>query len=375
MVKVERMDLNNKADKREFIQLVFQLYKDNPLWVPPIRTDAKAQLNPEKHPFYEHSEAAFFLARRNGEVVGRIASIENKPYNQYHNKKNAQFYFFECIEDFEVAEVLFEKAFEWSRGRGLTKIVGPKGLSAFDGYGILIEGYEHRPAMTMMNYNPPYYREFVERLGFSKEVDFVSCYLSPDKYVLPERIHRIAERAKKHGHLEVLRFKSKKELLSWAPKIGQTYNKSFINNWEYYPLTDKELDFAIGDALSVADPRLIKIILHEGEVVGFLLAFPDASAAIQRCKGRLFPFGIIDILIEFKRTDWVVVNGAGILPEFQGRGGNALLYSELHKTITEFGFKHCDMTQVAESAVQMSHDLVNLGGVPYKRHRVYTHDL
>jgi GNAT superfamily N-acetyltransferase len=353
----------------------FKLYAGHPLWVPPIRVDIETRLNRNKHPFHEHSETEFFIAERNGEDVGRIAVIENKPYNQYHGKKQAQFYFFECVEDLEVAQALFEGAYEWARKRGLKQIVGPKGFGPLDGYGMLIEGYEFRPAMTMMNYNPPYYPDFIQQLGFEKEVDFVSCYLSATKFKLDERIHRIAERAARRSGLAVKRFKNKRELLQWAPRIGQTYNKTFINNWEYYPLTDREIDYVISEILTIANPKLIKIITHEDDVVGFLFAFPDVSAAIQRSKGRLFPFGILDMLVNMRRTEWVALNGAGVLPEYHGRGGNALLYSEMEKTVHEFGFRHADLTQVAESAVQMRHDLENLGGVPYKNHRVFIRDL
>jgi hypothetical protein len=173
----------------------------------------------------------------------------------------------------------------------------------------------------------------------------------------------------------VKRFRNKRELLKWASRIGKTYNDTFINNWEYYPLSQREIDYVVGEILAIADPRLIKIILHGEDVVGFLFGFADVSAAIQRSKGRLFPFGIIDILIDMKRTKWAALNGAGILPEFQGRGGNALLYSEMEKTIHEFGFKHADLTQVAESAVQMRHDLDSLGGEAYKNHRVFIREI
>jgi hypothetical protein len=371
MLNIEQIDTTSKRQTRDFINLPFELYRDQPLWVPPIRIDVATMLNRKKHPFYGHSDADFFLARRDGKSVGRIAAMENKPYNAYHATREAQFYLFECIEDFEVAQALFDTAFGWARERGLTDIVGPKGFGALDGYGMLVEGFEFRPAMTMMNYNPPYYPEFAEKLGFEKKVDFVSCYLSADKFHMPDRIHRIAERAAKRSGLQVHRFKNKRELVRWADRIGRTYNESFINNWEYYPLSDDEIEFLTDNLMTVADPKLIKIITHGERVVGFLFAFPDLSAAIQRSKGRLFPFGLIDLLIEFRRTKWVAINGVGILPEFKGRGGNALMYSEMEKTIREFGFRHADLTQVAESAVEMRRDLENVGGVPYKNHRVY----
>jgi GNAT superfamily N-acetyltransferase len=372
MLSVDPVDVGDRRDVGRFLHLPFRLYRGHPLWVPPIMIDAAAQLNPAKHPFYEHSEAAFFLARRADNDVGRIAVLNNRPFNQYHSHQDAQFYLFECIEDIEVAQALLERAFAWARGRGLDRMVGPKGFGALDGYGMLIEGFEFRPAMTMMNYNPPYYPAFMEELGFQKEVDFISCYLGANQFRLPERVHRIAERAAARSGLTVKRFKSRKELREWAGRIGRMYNHSFINNWEYYPLSDREIAFLTDNLLTVADPRLIKLITHGDEAVGFLFAFPDVSAAIQRSRGRLFPFGIIDLLLEFKRTKWVALNGAGILPEYQGRGGNALLYSEMEKTIRQARFVHADLTQVAETAVQMRRDLENIGGVPYKNHRVFS---
>src|SRR3990170_236349 len=375
MLSVDPVDVGDRGDVGRFLRLPFRLYQGHPLWVPPISIDAATQLNPEKHPFYEHSEAAFFIAQRGDEDVGRIAVLNNRPFNLYHDHHDAQFYLFECVDDIEVAGALFERGIAWAKARGLDRLVGPKGFGALDGYGMLVEGFEFRPAMTMMNYNPPYYPGFMEALGFRKEVDFVSCYLGATKFHLPERVHRIAERAAARSGLAVKRFRSKGELVAWAPRIGRAYNRAFINNWEYYPLSEREIRFLTNNLMSVADPRLIKIITHGEDVVGFVFAFPAVSAAIQRGKGRLLPWNILDLLIEFKRTKWVAINGAGILPEFQGRGGNALLYSELEKTIREAAFQHADLTQVAESAVQMRHDLENVGGVRYKNHRVFIRDL
>ena len=372
MLKIEHVDVKNKAQVNRFIQVPFRIYGDHPQWVPPIIMDIKAQMNPDKHPFYEHSQADFYLAVRDGRDVGRICALVNNNSNAYHHNKVAQFYFFECEDDLEAATALFEQVFEWARKRGLDKVVGPKGFGPLDGYGMVTMGYEHRQMMTMMNYNLPYLVDLVEAQGFTKEVDFLSCLLERDLFQLPERIHSIAARVQERGTLRVLRFQTKQDLKNWAKRIGKTYNDSFVNNWEYVPLTDREISFVLDNLLTVADPRLIKVIAHEDQAVGFLFGFPDVSAALQRNKGRLFPFGIFDLMRELKRTEWCALNGAGILPEFQGRGGNALLYSEMEKTFfEEFNFKHVDMTQVAESAVEMRQDLINLRGTPYKNHRVY----
>lgn len=376
MITIEQVDTNLKSQVSRFVDIPYRLYRDHPQWVPPLRMDVEMQLNRDKHPYYERSDADFFIAVKDGRDVGRIAALENRPYNDYHNVKQAQYYLFETEDDEEVVKKLFESVFAWARGRGLTQVIGPKGFSALDGYGLLIEGFKYRQPMTMLNYNYPYYVQHIENLGFSKEIDFISCYLSPDKFRLPERVHRIADRVQQRGKLRVKRFSSKKELKKWAPKIGRAYNQAFVNNWEYYPLSDNDINFVLENIIIIADPRLIKAITYEEDVVGFLFGFHDLSAALQRARGSLLPFGIIDLLfLEKRRTKWITLNGAGVLPEFQGRGGNALLYTEMEKTMREYNFEHADLTQVADTAVQMRRDLENVGGETNRNHRVYKRDI
>jgi hypothetical protein len=372
MLTIEKVDTGNKKQVKRFVELSYQIYADCPQWVPPLNIDAYNQLNRGKHPFHEHSDVDFFLAVRDGRDVGRIAAIENKPFNQYHKTRKADFYLFECENDLEAATALFNTAFDWAKARGLDTLIGPKGFGPLDGYGILTFGQEHRQTMTMLTYNHSYYQQLLEAQGFEKEVEFVSCYLPADKFKIPERVQKIAERVMQRGHLEVKRFKNKKEMLKWADRIGQAYNHAFVNNWEYYPLTKREVDFVVENIMTVADHRLIKVIVNGEDVVGFLFAFPDVSAALQRARGKLFPFGLLDLLLEMRRTQTVAVNGMGILPEFQGHGGNALLYYAMGRTLLEFQqFVHVEMTQVAESTEQMRADLKNLNGVEYKNNRVY----
>ena len=372
MLNVEKVDTENKKQVKRFVELPQRIYANCAQWVPPLNVDAYNQLNRKKHPFHEHSDVEFFLAVRDGHDVGRIAVIENKPFNTYHKTRKADFYLFECENDLEAATTLFNTAFEWAKARELDVVIGPKGFGPLDGYGLLTFGHEHRQTMTMLNYNYAYYQQLVEAQGFEKEVDFVSCYLPADQFKIPERVEKIAERVMQRGHLEVKKFKNKKELLSWADRIGTAYNNAFVNNWEYYPLSQREIDFVVENILTIADHRLMKIITHGDDVVGFLFAFYDVSAALQRAKGKLFPFGLLDILMEMRRTKTVSVNGMGILPQFQGHGGNALLYYAMGKTLLEFQqFVHVEMTQVAETTEQMRADLKNLNGIEYKNNRVY----
>lgn len=375
MISIEQLDTTSRKQRKEFVNFHYELYKGCPQWVPPFRADIDVMMNRDKHPFYEHSDADFFLAKRDGKVVGRIAVLENKPFNKYHEKNEAQFYLFDSIDDKEVFEILFETAFEWGRKRGLTSLVGAKGFSPFNGYGILAEGFEHRQMMTMMNYNYPYYPQYLEEMGFTMAVDFVSTYIPRASAVLPEKVNLVAERLIERKKFKVKEFKSKKELISWADPIGEAYNDTFVNNWEYYPLTKNEISFAMKDILMVAVPDLMKIITYEDQVIGFLLAFPDVSKALQRYNGYLTPWGILDMLLEMKRTKWVSLNGVGVLPEYHGRGGNALLYYEMAKIIRDYGFDHIEETQMADTAVMVRKDMITLGAEIYKRHRVYKIDI
>jgi len=375
MITIHQIDTSNKKEVNDFVKFPFQIYEGVEQWVPPILADIKTMMNKNKHPFYEHSDAEFFIAKNNGDMIGRMALLENTAYNRYHNKKQASFYLFECIDDPEVAVKLFERAFDWVKGRKLNYLLGPKGFSPFDGYGFLVEGFDKRQMMTMMNYNLPNYPKFAEMNGFSKVVDWVSCYAYIPDFVVPQKVSNIAKRVLERGSFKVQRFKNKRELRKWAWRIGQAYNRSFVNNWEYYPLTDREIQFVLDNIMVVAVPDLIKVITYKDEIIGFLLAFPDISAALQKYKGQLTPAALLGYLRELKRTNWISFNGVGVLPEYHGRGGNALLFNEIYKSANQFHYEHGELTQIAETAKEMRKDLENLGVLPYKNHRIYGREI
>jgi len=375
MLTVKKVDLDSKSEVKQFVQFQYDLYKDCPQFCPPFRADITLMMNKKKHPFYEHSDGEFFIAERDGRIVGRIAVFVNTLFNEYHKVKKGQFYFFDSIDDQEVANELFSNAFNYCRQQGIEQLVGPKGLSAFDGYGILYKGFEHHQMMTMMNYNYSYYPKLLESIGFEKEVDFASCYLTKDSFVLPEKIREVARRVIERGKFKILEFKNKAQIRAMADEIGAAYNNTFINNWEYYPMTKGEIKLLASNLIDVINPRLIKIITYDTKIVGFLVAFPDITKALQRHNGRITPFALVDILFSLKNTDWVSLNGAGVLPEYHGRGGNALLYYEMEKTLKDVGFTYWELTQVAETAVQMRKDLTTAGGDFYKTHRVYRKQL
>jgi hypothetical protein len=226
-----------------------------------------------------------------------------------------------------------------------------------------------------MNYNFPYYQKLFDGMGFHKENDFVSCYVSRTNFTIPEKMREVSRRVEERGKFKVVNFNSRNEMLKWAKKIGEAYNKTFVNNWEYYPLTEREIKFTIDNVLMVAVPNLIKIITYNDEVVGFMFAFPDISAAMKRQGGRLTPWALVDFMLELRKAKFVSLNGVGVLPEYHGRGGNTLLYREMEKVLVESRFEEGELTQMADTAVQVRKDVVTAGARVWKVHRIYAIDL
>lgn len=368
-MQVRKLDASKRRDVNEFIRVPYPLYRDNAQWVPPIIPELKAVLNKKKYPFYEHSDADFFVVEDGGKAVARVAVLDNRLCNRHHGRKDAFFYYFDSVDDTEVARLLFDAAFDWARRRGLTSMVGPKGFLQGDGMGLLVEGFEHRPAVGIP-YNHAYYERLVRSVGFEKETDFLSGYL-PGDYELPQRLFDIAERVKERRGYHIKSFSSSKELREWVPRIGKVYNDSFVENWEYCPVTDAEMKAIADRLLAIAHPRTIKLVIKGDDVIGFAFGFFDISAAIQKTGGRVWPFGWIHLLREFKRTKWANFNGTGLLPQYQGSGANSILYTEMAKSVQEFHFEHADIVQVEERNAKSLGDMAAIGVQWYKRHRLF----
>ncbi|NLG50764.1 MAG: hypothetical protein GX552_11695 [Chloroflexi bacterium] len=377
-MQVRKIDLNKREDVEQFIQFPYDLYRGCPQWVPPLKSDERLMLNPNKYHFYRHSVADFFVVESGGakgETLGRIAAIDNRRANEHNNSHMAQFYFFEAIDDAQVAGALFDAVLDWATSRGLNRLVGPQGLLRADGLGLLVEGFEYTPAPGIP-YNYAYYDALMTGVGLVKERDYVSAYLSGG-YRPPERVFALAEKVKKRSGFWIQTFRSKRELRALVPGIKRIYNESFSDVPGCYPIDDGEVAILADRFLSIADPRLIKLVMKGDEVAGFLFAFPDITPGLQKAQGRLWPTGWYHLLRAFKQTNGISVNGMGLLPQYQGVGAPAILYAEMFNTIQDmhFHFEHVDLAQIEEYNTKSLAEIRGMGGKLYKRHRIYQRDI
>ena len=369
--QIVQIDTSDRRQVKQFLDLPFRIYRQIPHWVPPLAGDAARMLDRQRHPFYRHSEAAFFLALdQTRQAVGRLAILNNRNYNAFNQSDTSFFYLFECEDRPEIAQDLFDAAFGWARSRNLREIRGPKGFSALDGMGLLVKGFEHRPAFGIP-YNPPYYDSMIKSVGFEPDGELVSGYLEGENYQLPEKILQISDLIKQRRGLHVARFNSRRDLRALVPKLKELYNASLGGTSGNVPLTDEEVHSIANQMLWFADPALIKIIMKDDQPVGFLFAYPDISAAVQRTGGRLFPFGWFLMWQELRCTKWLNINGAGIIEQYRGLGGTALLFSELFKTVIDSRFEHADIVQIGLENDRMQRELRDLGIDFCKLHRMY----
>ena len=364
------IDTNDRREVKRFLDFPFQLYRHTPQWVPPFASDAKRMLDRKQHPFYRHSAAEFFIAVQADRVAGRLAVLDHRPYNEWNHTQTAFIYLFESEDDRDVSRSLFNAAFEWARARGLTQAYGPKGFSALDGMGLLVKGFEHRPALGIA-YNPEYYATLWEDAGFESDGDVVSGYLGPD-FVMPEKIMKVAELVQRRRGLRIATYRTRGDLKQLVAPMKNLYNSALVGTTDTFPITDEEADLIAKQLINFADPRLIKTVMKGDEIVGFLFGYPDPSAAIQRCKGRLFPFGWLAILIELRRTRWINLNGAGLLEKYRGSGGTALLFAEMYKSVRDNPrYLQADVVQIGAENDKMQREIAGLGIDFYKVHRMY----
>lgn len=363
---------NRRALKR-FIDFPYELYKNNPYWVPPLRRDQAFLLNPKKNPFYEHGDIQPFLAENaRGEIVGRIAAIVNGMHLRKYNDANGFFGFFEVIEDYEIAHRLFDTAKEWLQQRNLQGMRGPTNPSMNDVSGLLVEGFDREPSI-LMPYNPPYYEDFLLRYGFKRAMTMWAYYLHK-KYVNLERIERGVRLIHRRYPGLKLRKVDMSRFEEEARLIVDIYNDAWSENWGFVPMTDKEFEQLAKEFKPIVDPNIVFILEWNGEPVGMSVSLPNFNQVLKRIKdGRLTPGNLAQLLF---RTQFCGINEArtalmGIKKKYQGRGFDVILN---HATIIEgpkHGYDAAEMSWVLDVNKRLINELEHLNSVKDKQYALY----
>lgn len=373
---MRKIDLASPKDVKKFVLFPFHLYKKSKQWVPPLIDAEIKKLDPAVYPYYKHSTAQFYLLEdARGKAIGRIGLLHNTRFNEYLNVNHGLFTFFDVIEDQKAANILLETAEEWGRKKGFDRLIGPKGMNTTEFGGVLVKGFEHRAALNI-NYNYHYYAEFLEAAGYEKERDSLSGYIHIPSAEMPERVQAIAEKVMERRGFYIKEFKTKEDMRAMVKQAQKVLHESFQHGEGYVQMTDEEFNLAAENLIAIADPSLIKVVMKGDQIIGYLFAYHDISAGLQRAKGKLWPFGWLHLLMEKKRTKWVNVNGLGMLPEYQGRGGNAIMYKAMADTLlSKFNFEHIETIFIGEENYRSFSDNITMGVSWYKRHRMYRKDL
>ncbi|NIM99259.1 MAG: hypothetical protein GTO24_14615 [candidate division Zixibacteria bacterium] len=363
--------VQKRKDLLEFIKFPWQVYKDDPYWVPPLIMERKEFLNKEKNPFFKHAEVVLYLARREGQTVGRIAGIVNHNHIEFHQEKAGFFGLFECERHYEVTKALLDSVRGWLKARGMQIMRGPANFSSNEDWGLLLEGFDS-PPVIMMPYNPSYYLELVESYGMTKAKDLYAYFID-ETLPTPERVVRMAESIKKKVGVTV-RNVDMKDFKGEVKRIKQIYNSAWSKNWGFIPMTDKEFDHLAKNLKQIVDPHMVFIAEVNNKPAGFSLALPDFNQVLAKLNGRLFPLGIFKLFWHTKvrnKIDGVRIITMGVVPKYQRRGIDTVFYAETYNVGVKRGYKWAEMSWVLEDNVLMNRTLELLGAKVYKKYRIY----
>jgi GNAT superfamily N-acetyltransferase len=377
MPKLSISTVQDDKDLLAFITFPWEVYRRDPYWVPPLISERLEFLDRERNPFFQHGSASYFLARRNGQVVGTIAAFTNRLYNEVQGVNTGFFGFFEVLPDPEAAEALLATAEAWCREAGHGSVVGPAQFSTNDELGLLVDGFADAPRI-LMTYNPPRYQQYLESAGYQKAMDLLAYRLGIRDFEknIPEKLVRVAEKVAKRGKLRVRRV----NMSRFDEEVGHVkriYNRSWEKNWGFVPMTEPEFDRLARNLKTLIDPDLIVAVEAGDEVVGFGLTLPDLSQPLRLAYPRP---GVPEALTLAKlmwhwkvrrKVDWLRIIALGVLPEYQGMGVDALMYLETARAAFPKGYKMAELSWILETNEKMNRPIVALGGEVYKRYRMY----
>jgi GNAT superfamily N-acetyltransferase len=371
-VAVTVRPVEGRRDLDRFIDLPFRLRRDDPLWVPPLRFERRQFLSRTKNPFFEHAEAEYFLAERDGEVVGRITAHVDSRWDSFQGGSDGMFGFFEAEDDPEIARALVDAARGWLADRGRTRMLGPLEFTTNDECGLLIEGYDE-PSMILEPWHPPYYRELLEAQGMTKAIDLLMWELWFGE--LKERdhfhpmIHAAAEESRKQG--VVVRSMRRRDLEAEVARFMEVYNEAWGRNWGFVPITEAEVAFQAKNLKPVLDENWAMMAEKDGKVVGAALTLPDVDQALAKMKGRLLPLGWWHFLRRKRYIDRLRVFALGVKSEYQHLGVAAALFERHLEMAANVGPTGGHQGWILETNKPMNRAMEGMGGKIVQRYRIY----
>jgi GNAT superfamily N-acetyltransferase len=374
-IQIERVA--SARSLRQFVTFPFTRYRGDPLWPPPLIEERLDFLNPRKNPFFEHAHVALFLARRGGAVVGTISAAIDENYAAFQGERMATFGFFETIDDPAVAARLLAEAESFAHAGGATVMRGPISFSTNHELGLLIEGFESAP-MVMMTYNPPTYAALIERCGYQKAIDLYAYTADLDeRWRNADRgIVRVAEKAMRKTGIRV-RPARIRDFDQEVQRIKAIYQRAWVHNWGFVPLTEKEADYLAASLKPVVDADLVFIAeTTDGTPIGMSIALPDLHQALRWSGGgRMFPFGLVKVLWQGRRIDQFRLWGMGVAEEYRGQGIDAIFYFETTRAALAKGYRRAEASWVLETNTMMNRILEHLGLQRSKIYRIYEKSL
>ena len=367
------LSVQSKADLKRFIEYPYHFYQDDPLWVAPLRSELKGQFEPKRNPFLDHCEYSLFILERNGKMIGRIAAFIDTLAVEFWGEPIGLFGYYECIPDPEAARMLLGAARDWLRSQGMSQMRGPWTFVSQE-WGLVVEGFDH-PPVIMAPHNPPYYDEQMQAFGLEKVKDLL-CYSisAKDGYQIPERILKLTDRiAERYGvtvrQMDMGRYDEEVQI------VMDLSNISILDNWGYSPVTDTEAQAVARDLKQIVRPEGVLFAEDSrGRAIGFAIALPDVNVLLKGLNGRLLPFGWLKLLRGLPRLRSYRMFALGVVPEYHGRGIDALIYRGLYESLFTPDI-WMEINYVLEDNVPMNNAIRKLGAAPMRRYRIYQKEL
>ncbi|RZJ30484.1 MAG: GTP cyclohydrolase [Flavobacterium sp.] len=364
----------SKAEILEYVKFPFSLYKDSPYWIPPLISDEVAGFDKAKNPIFETADATFYLAYKDGKLAGRITAIVNWDEVNILGKKKVRFGWFDVIDDIEVTKALLERVYEFGRKHGMDHVEGPMGFSNLDKVGLLTYGFDQIGTMITW-YNYPYYVEHLKQLGYVKEKEFIESIFSFSG-VNPKQFEKAQSLIERRYGLIPRNFTKTSELMPRVDEMFDLFNECYAELSSFVPISEKQKAFFKKKYIDLINPEYIKFIDDSnGKMVAFTIVMPSLSKALQKAKGKLFPFGFIDLMRAKKKSKEVIFYLIGILPEYQNKGLTAIIFGEYYKVFKKNGVETCIRTPELEENHSIHNLWKNFEPVIHKRRMTFTVDL